>query len=119
MLLSVQYAHDVTFAVLAYMPGPGNELLATPFADEPMMREHMTGHSGIAVLLPLPGMCRQAFVLVVYLHEAVGVDDLDLFADMLVRNAVIMLVLSQIDMAVLVYRALGVGSYLVARGAMA
>ena len=113
MLFLVEYPDDVSLAMVADMPCPGDELLAAPFADEPMVRWHMLRHGGIPVLLPFPCMGGKAFVPVVYLDEAMGVDDLDLLAYVPIGYAVIMLVLAKVDVAVLVDGALCVGSYLV------
>ncbi len=68
---------------------------------------------GIAVALPLSFMDGQTFVPVVYLHEAVRVDDLHLFADVPVGNTVVVLVPAKVDMAVLVDRSLCIRSYLI------
>jgi len=113
MLLLVQYADDVPFAVLADVACPRDELLAAPFADEPVVRGHVFRHGGVAVPLPLSFVGRQAFVFVVYLDKAVRVDDLYLFADMLVGHTVVVFVPAEVDMAVLVYGPLCIGPYLV------
>ncbi len=113
MLFLVEYPDDISLTGIPDMPRPGDELLAAPLADEPMVRGHMFRHGGVPVLLPFPCMGGQAFVPVVYLDEAIGVDDLDLLADMPVGYAVVVLVPAKIDVAVLVDGSLGVRSYLV------
>ncbi len=113
MLFLVEYPDDVPLAVLADVRGPGDELLAAPFADEPVVGGHMFRCGGIAVALPLSFMDGQTFVPVVYLHEAVRVDDLHLFADVPVGNTVVVLVPAKVDMAVLVDRSLCIRSYLI------
>ena len=98
---TVQHFFDKPADIRVYGSRPSQELPRTPFANKPVVRWQVFLKGGVAISLEVSFMKGDTLTIIQHRYLPVCGNHPDGFADVAIRNAVVMLILVKVDMTIL------------------